>query len=309
MEDKCPESSFQEIVGESRALKHLLRLAMKTAANDAPLLILGEAGSGKESIARAVHRTSVRRNESFVKVNCALSGDGKLGAELFGEAWEALDDPASRKTEGVERVNLANEITFFRQDHPPERPRALEREELERLETVVFGKLKRAEGKSGKIGCVELAHKGVLFLDEVANVPPDLQSRLLRLLEHRDFDRLGSMHAHRVNVRLIATTKYDLAERVAEQVFMADLYHQLNVFPIRVPPLRERRDDIPLLARYFMQKFARRMNKQIDSIPPEAMSFLMSSDWPGNIRQLENLIERSVISTGGPELRLAPNCP
>jgi formate hydrogenlyase transcriptional activator len=247
MGDKCSDLGFQEIVGESRALKHLLRLGMKAAGNDAPLLILGEAGSGKESIARAIHRISRRRKESFVKVNCAVAAEW-LGVELFGDLTEARD--------------------------------------------------------CGKSGCLEKAHQGILFLDEIAHVPSDLQARLLRLLEHQEFERLDGNPGIRVNVRLIASTKYDLGEQVGEQTFLADLYDRLNVFPIRVPSLRERREDIPLLARYFMQMFARRMNKQIESIPAETMSFLMNSDWPGNIRQLENLIEQSVISTDGPALQV-----
>jgi len=247
MGDKCSDIGFQEIVGESRALKHLLRLGMKAAGNDAPLLILGEAGSGKESIARAIHRISRRGKESFVKVNCAVAAEW-LGVELFGDLTEARD--------------------------------------------------------CGKSGCLEKAHQGVLFLDEIAHVPSDLQARLLRLLVHQEFERLDGNPGIRVNVRLIASTMYDLGEQVGEQTFLADLYDRLNVFPIRVPSLRERREDIPLLARYFMQMFARRMNKQIESIPAETMSFLMNSDWPGNIRQLENLIEQSVISTDGPALQV-----
>jgi formate hydrogenlyase transcriptional activator len=226
----------------------MLRLAMKVALNDAPVLILGGAGSVKKSIARAVHRISARRNESFVKVNCATTTDGMLESELFGH----------------ERVS---------------------------------------EGKSRKIGHLELANKGILFLAEIAHSPLDLQAKLLRLLERREFERLGSTHSVRVNVRLIASTRYDLGERVAEQMFRDDLYDQLNVFPIRIPPLRERRDDIPLLARYFMQKFARRMNKDIETIAPETMDALLNYDWPGNVRQLENFIERSVIFTHGSTLQ------
>jgi formate hydrogenlyase transcriptional activator len=251
MEDERSENSFQEIVGESPALKRMLKLAMKVARSDAPVLILGEAGSGKELITRAVHRISARRNESFMKVNCAPTADGMLESELFGHE-------------------------------------------------------KGAEGKSRKIGHLELADKGILFLDEIAHIPLSLQAKLVRLLERREFERLGSTHSIRVNVRLIASTKYDLGERVADEKFRDDLYDQLNVFPIRVPPLRERRDDIPLLAHYLMQKFARRLNKHIESIPAETMSFLMNSDWPGNVRQLENLIERSVVLAEGPALRIPP---
>lgn len=251
MEDERSDNSLQDIMGQSPALKQTLHLAMKVARSDAPVLVLGEAGSGKELIARAIHRISLRRNESFVKVNCGLAGERKLESELFGRA-----------------------------DQP--------------------------EGESRKIGQAEAAHNGVLFLSEIADLPLDLQARLLRLLERREFERVGSANSIRVNVRLIASTKYDLAERVAEEKFREDLYDQLNVFPLRVPPLRERPDDISLLAGYFMQKFARRLDKHIDSIPADTMNFLMNSDWPGNVRQLENLIQLSVLLSEGPELRAPP---
>jgi formate hydrogenlyase transcriptional activator len=251
IEDERPESGFQEIVGDSPALKRVLKLAMKVAQIDAPVLILGEAGTGKELIARAVHRIGARRNDSFVKVNCVTTAEEMLEGELFGHQ-------------------------------------------------------RGSEGKSRKIGKVEQANNGILFLDEITPIPLGLQARLLRLLKHRAFERLGSTYSIPVNVRLIATTRYDLGERVAEQRFRGDLYDQLNVFPIRIPPLRERRDDIPLLARYFMQTLARRMNKRVESIPAETMSFLVNSDWPGNVRQLENLIERSVVLTEGLVLRVPP---
>jgi formate hydrogenlyase transcriptional activator len=249
MEDERSDNNLQDIMGQSPVLKRTLQLAMKVARSDVPVLILGEAGSGKELIARGVHRISVRRNESFVKVNCATAGDGTLESKLFGHAEEV-------------------------------------------------------EGKSREIGQLEVANKGVLFLDEIAHIPLELQAKLLRLLERREFERLGSTRSIPVNVRLIASTKYDLGERVAEEMFRDDLYDQLNVFPIRVPPLRERRDDIPLLAHYFMQKFARRINKHIESIPIETMNFLENSDWPGNVRQLENLIQLSVVLSEGPALQV-----
>jgi len=247
MQDQRSDNSIQDVIGESPALTQMLRLAMKAARSDGPLLILGERGSGKDLIARAIHRTSVRRNESFLKVNCAMAGEGMLEREIFGHANET-------------------------------------------------------GGKSQEMGQLELANKGILYLAEISHIPLDAQAKLLRLLERREFESLGSSHSTRVNVRLIASTKYDLAERVAEDTFREDLYDQLNVFPIQVPPLRERRDDIPLLARYFMQKFSRRINKQIETIPAETMSFLMNFDWPGNVRQLENLIQVSVVLTEGSEL-------
>ena len=249
MEEERSENSFEEIVGDSPALKRTLRLAMKAARSDAPLLILGEAGSGKELIARAIHRISVRKNESFVRINGSTNDEWMLERDLFGHATGP-------------------------------------------------------DGQDQKIGQVEVSNKGILFLDEIAQVPLGIQAKLLRLLERREFEPVGSARSIRVNVRLIASTKYDLGERVAEEMFRNDLYDQLNVFPIPVPPLRERRDDIPLLARYFMQKFARRINKQIERIPPETMRFLVDSEWPGNVRQLENLIQLSVVLNEGPKLRI-----
>jgi DNA-binding NtrC family response regulator len=250
MQDQPTENDFDEIVRESSDLKRMLRLAIKVARSDAPVLILGEAGSGKELIARAIHRMSAARNDSFLKVNCEATASRALESDLFGQE-------------------------------------------------------RGSEGETQKIGRLELANPGMLFLDEIAGVPMTLQAKLLRLLESREFERLGGTHSIRTNVRLIATTKYDLGERVAEQMFLGDLYDRLNVFPIQVPPLRERRDDIPLLAQYFTQKFARRMNKPIESISAETTSWLTNSDWPGNVRQLENLIERSVALTDGGALQVA----
>lgn len=249
MEDEYSKNGFQGIVGESPALQRVLELAVKVARSDAPVLILGDTGSGKESIARAIHRISARRNESFVKVRCAETAGGMLESKLFG----------------YQRVS---------------------------------------EGKMPRIGHLERANYGILFLDEIGEIPLDLQAKLLRLLERREFERPGSAYSIPVNVRLIATTKCDLGERVAEQRFLGELYDHLNVFPIRVPRLSERSEDIPLLARYFMQNFARRMNKQIEDIPAETMSLLVNSSWPGNVRQIENLIERSVASTDGPTLQV-----
>lgn len=245
MNEERAKSSLDEIVGDTPQVKQMLQLAMKVARTDAPVLILGEAGSGKRLIARAVHRISARKHESFVTVNCGALGENSLGPYIFG---------------GGDKV---------------EQP-----------------------------GQLAVANKGILFLNEIALTPLAVQSKLLRLLERREFERVGSTHTIPANVRLIASTKYDLGERVAEGMFREDLYDQLNVFPIRVPPLRERRDDIPLLANYFVHRFARRMNKTIDSIPDETMSTLVDSDWPGNIRQLENLIERTVVQAEGSALRI-----
>ena len=165
------------------------------------------------------------------------------------------------------------------------------------LESKIFGHAEESEDKSQEIGRLEWQTRGYYTWTRSPHIPLVLQAKLIRLLEHREFERVVGAHSIRVNVRLIASTKYDLAERVVEETFLGDLYDQLNAFPIGVPPLRERRDDIPSLARYFVQKFARRINKHIESIPAETMSLLMNSAWPGNVRQLENLIERSVLLT------------
>jgi formate hydrogenlyase transcriptional activator len=251
MEDYRSEDGFEEIVGDSKALNQMLKLAMKVARSHAPVLILGEDGSGKELIARAIHRISARKNQSFVKVNCTVEpgADGALDRHVFGLENDGQDE---RK----------------------------------------------------KFGYVELANEGTLFLDEIAHLSLDLQAKLLQLLRSREIERLGGKHGIGVNVRVIATTQHDLGERVAKEMFRGDLYDQLNVFPVPVPALRDRRDDIPLLVRYFMQKFARRLNKNIETIPVETLSFLTNSDWPGNVRQLENLIERSVALTEGSVLRV-----
>ena len=246
MEDYRPENGFEEIVGDSRTLKRMLKLAMKVASSDAPVLILGEDGSGKELIARAIHRISTRKNQSFVKVNCT--------AEPSAAAM---------------------------------------------LERHMFGLENESQDERKKIGYVELANEGTLFLDEIAHLSLGLQAELLQLLWRQEIERVGGKHGIGVNIRVIATTQYDLGECVAKEMFRGDLYDQLNVFPVQVPALRERRDDIPLLVRYFMQKFARRLNKHIETIPAETLSFLTNSDWPGNVRQLENLIERSVALTEG----------
>jgi formate hydrogenlyase transcriptional activator len=248
MNDERSKSSLDEIIGETPQLKQMLQLAMKVAATDAPVLILGESGSGKRLIARSVHRISARRHEGFVTVNCAALDENSLGPYIFGGGDQAK-----------------------------------------------------------KPGQLEVANKGILFLNEIALTPLGVQSRLLRLLERREFEQVGSTHTIPANVRLIASTKYDLGERVAEGTFHEALYNQLNIFPIKVPSLRERRDDIPLLANYFVQQFARRMNKTIDLIPNEIMNMLINADWPGNIRQLENLIERAVVLAEGSALRIPPH--
>jgi formate hydrogenlyase transcriptional activator len=249
MNDYRSETGFQEIVGDTPALRKALQLTMKVARSEVPVLIVGEAGSGKETFARAIHRISARKNESFVKANCTATAEEKVTSQLFGR------------------------------DQDP-------------------------DNKRGSIGLLETAHHGILFLDEIGHVSLEVQAALLRSIERGEFERPGGHGRIPVNVRVIAATTYDLAERVAAQAFLSDLYDRLNLFPLQIPPLRDRRDDIPLLARYFMQRFARRANKHIESIPSQTVSFLMSFDWPGNVSQLENLIERSVALTKGSALQV-----
>jgi formate hydrogenlyase transcriptional activator len=236
------ELNFEEIVGESPALKKVLSQARTVASSDATVMILGDTGTGKELIARAIHRMSPRKDRVFVKLNCAAIPTGLLESELFGH----------------ERGAFTGAITQ-------------------------------------KVGRLELADKGSLFLDEVGDIPLELQPKLLRVLQDQEFERLGSTRTIKVNIRLIAATNRDLAQIVAEKAFRSDLYYRLNVFPIRMPALSDRRTDIPVLVRHFVQKFARRMNKQIETIPTSTMNALVNWEWPGNVRELENLMERSVI--------------
>ncbi len=240
------ELNFEEIVGESTALKKVLSQARTVASSDATVLILGDTGTGKELVARAIHRMSSRKDRIFVKLNCAAIPTGLLESELFGH----------------ERGAFTGAITQ-------------------------------------KVGRLELADRGSLFLDEVGDIPLELQPKLLRVLQDQEFERLGSTHTIKVNIRLIAATNRDLAQMVSEKEFRGDLYYRLNVFPIRMPPLTERRTDIPTLVRHFVQKFARRMNRQIETIPTATMNALVNWEWPGNIRELENLMERSVILSDG----------
>jgi formate hydrogenlyase transcriptional activator len=221
---------------------------------DATVLILGETGTGKELIARAIHRMSSRKHASFVKLNCAAIPAGLLESELFGHEKGAFTGSVSRK-----------------------------------------------------IGRLELADTGTLFLDELGELPVEVQPKLLRALEDQEFERLGSTHVIRVNMRLIAATNQNLAKRVADGQFRKDLYYRVNVFPIRMPAVRERKEDIPLLVRHLVQKFARMVNKQIDIIPAETMNALVNWAWPGNVRELENFIERSVIRSKGPILNVPLN--
>ena len=245
------EYNFEEIVGESPSLKRVLKQVETVAPTEATVLILGETGTGKELIARAIHDLSPRRNRTFVKLNCAAIPSGLLESELFGHEKGAFTGAIARK-----------------------------------------------------IGRAELAHLGTLFLDEVGDIPLELQPKLLRVLQEKEFERLGSTRTIPVDIRLVAATNRDLAQMVANRHFRSDLYYRLRVFPLRVPPLRERREDIPLLVRHFAQKHARRMNKRIEAILPKAMEALTLWHWPGNVRELENLIERAVILSRGSVLHV-----
>ncbi|HWP59141.1 MAG TPA: sigma 54-interacting transcriptional regulator [Candidatus Acidoferrales bacterium] len=245
------EYNFEEIIGESAALKHILEQLQTVAPTDSTVLIQGETGTGKELIARAIHNLSARREHTMVKVNCAAIPTGLLESELFGHEKGAF--------------------------------------------TGAIGQ---------RIGRFELAHRGTIFLDEVGDIPLELQPKLLRVLQEQEFERLGSAKTIRVDARVVAATNVDLAQKVAGGQFRSDLYYRLNVFPIRIAPLRERKEDIPLLVRYFAQKYARRMKKPIDTIPAKAMAALTEYHWPGNVRELENLIERAVILSRGPDLEV-----
>ena len=244
------EMDFEGIVGQSSALRHVLGLVETVAPSDSTVLLLGETGTGKELIARAIHDRSRRKDRTFVKLNCAAIPTGLLESELFGHERGAFTGAIAQKT-----------------------------------------------------GRLELADQGTLFLDEVGDIPIEIQPKLLRALQEREFERLGSNRTKQVDVRLVAATNRDLDKMMENREFRSDLYYRLNVFPIRIPPLRERPEDIPLLVRYFTQKYGRRMQKQIESIPAPALRKLSSWHWPGNIRELENFIERSVILTHGTALQ------
>jgi formate hydrogenlyase transcriptional activator len=243
------EMGFDQLVGSSATLKHVLELVDIVSPSDSTVLLLGETGTGKELIARAIHEHSRRKDRTFVKLNCAAIPTGLLESELFGHEKGAF--------------------------------------------TGAIGQ---------KIGRLELADQGTLFLDEVGDIPVEIQPKLLRVLQEREFERLGSTHTRKVNVRLIAATNRDLERMISNKEFRSDLYYRLNVFPIRIPPLRDRREDIPLLVSYFVQKFAKQMQKNIDTIPVSVMKGLAAWDWPGNIRELENFVERAVILTRGKAL-------
>jgi len=243
---------FDEIVGESKALRHVLNQIRTVAATDTTVLLLGETGTGKELLARALHAASDRQSRALVTVNCTTSPAGLLESEWFGHERGAFTGALAQK-----------------------------------------------------IGRFELAHQGTLFLDEIGDVPLDLQSKLLRVLQEHEIERLGSTRTIRVDFRLIAATNRSLEEMVGKREFRSDLYYRLNVFPVRIPPLRERSDDIPPLVFYFTQRFAKRLRRPIESVSRESLAMLCRWPWPGNIRELQNVIERAVILSTGPVLTIS----
>ncbi len=245
------EHGFDDIIGDSKPLKQVLKQVEVVAPTDSTVLIQGETGTGKELIARAIHRLSGRSERTFIKLNCAAIPTGLLESELFGHERGAFTGAISQKA-----------------------------------------------------GRFELADKGTIFLDEIGEIPLELQSKLLRVLQEQEFERLGGTKTIRVNVRLIAATNRDLKAMVEAKQFRSDLYYRLNVFPITAPPLRERRDDISMLVRYFTQHYAARMKKNIQTVPTKTLEVLSQYLWPGNIRELENLVERSVILTQGTDLQV-----
>jgi len=242
---------FEEIVGESPALRHVLQQVETVATTDSTVLLLGETGTGKERVARAIHDLSRRSQAPFVKINCAAIPTGLLESELFGHEKGAFTGAIAQK-----------------------------------------------------VGRFELAEGGTIFLDEVGDIPLELQPKLLRVLQEQEFERLGGNRTIHVDTRVVAATNRDLSAMVAERQFRSDLYYRLNVFPIRVPPLRERTEDIPLLVRFFAQMYSRRLGRNVETIPTATMETLVRYPWPGNVRELENLIERAVILSPGSVLRV-----
>jgi len=249
-QDAEPKQDFGEIVGDSAALRRVQRQVEVVAPTDANVLILGETGTGKELVARAIHRMSPRKNLPFVTLNCAAIPTGLLESELFGYERGAFTGALSQK-----------------------------------------------------IGRFEMAHRGTLFLDEVGDIPLDLQPKLLRALQEKAFERLGGTKTIPIDVRLVAATNRNLTQMMGDKLFRSDLYYRLKVFPITTPPLRDHPDDIPILVRHFTKKYAAKMGRQIDKIPADTMRALVNWHWPGNVRELENFIERAVILSSGASLR------
>jgi len=241
-EQGCAEDRFGQIIGNGRALECVLAEVERVARTDSTVLVLGETGTGKELIARAIHNLSGRCGRPFVTLNCSAIPFDLLESELFGHEKGAFTGAIAQK-----------------------------------------------------VGRFELADTGTLFLDEIGDLPLAVQPKLLRVLQEQEFERLGSGRTHRINVRLVAATHRDLAQMVARNEFRSDLYYRLNVFPVVLPPLRERREDIARLVSHFVELFARRMGKRIEQIPQTTMNAFLEYSWPGNVRELQNLIERAVI--------------
>jgi formate hydrogenlyase transcriptional activator len=240
------DQNIGNMIGQGPAFQVIMKSIQIVAPTDATVLVLGETGTGKELVARAIHDLSGRSKGNFVKVNCAAIPASLLESELFGHEKGAFTGAVGQK-----------------------------------------------------IGRFELAHKGTLFLDEVGEMPLELQPKLLRAIQDQEFERVGGNRTIQVDVRFVVATNRDLKAMVDDNRFRSDLYYRLHVFPLHVPPLRERREDIPLLTRYFVQKYAQRLRRNIQDIPSAALDALSRYDWPGNIRELQNLIERSVILTSG----------
>jgi len=245
------ERGFEGIVGESPALRAVLRKVQQVAPVETTVLLTGETGTGKELIARALHQGSPRRDRPLIKINCGAIPQGVVESELFGHERGAFTGALQRR-----------------------------------------------------IGRFELADKGTLFMDEVGELPLDTQVKLLRVLQEQEFERVGSHHTQRVDVRLVAATNRDLGQEVTEQRFRADLFYRLNVFPIRVPPLRERPSDIPLLVRHFLAQFQRKLAKPLKAVTAESMARLERYSWPGNIRELQNVLERACVLSPGPVVEI-----
>jgi formate hydrogenlyase transcriptional activator len=245
------EPNFEEVVGRSGVLRSVLRQVEIVAPTDSGVLIRGETGTGKELIARAIHKLSARRDRPFVKLNCAAIPSGLLESELFGHEKGAFTGAIMRKA-----------------------------------------------------GRFEVADKGTLFLDEVGDIPLEVQSKLLRVLQEHEFERLGSTRTQQVDVRIVAATHRNLRQMVEDGGFRSDLFYRLDVFPLTIPALRDRREDIPLLVRHYVDKYSRRMKRGIVMIPTQAMEMMMNYSWPGNVRELQNFIERAVILSPGTTLRV-----
>jgi formate hydrogenlyase transcriptional activator len=253
-DERRREHDFEEIIGNSLELLKLLDRIQSTAPTDANVLIIGETGSGKELVARAIHSRSTRQSSPLVKVNCGAIPSGLVESELFGHVKGAFTSASERR-----------------------------------------------------VGRFELANNGTLFLDEVGELPLETQVKLLRVLQEQEFEPVGSCRTVKVNVRIIAATNRDLEKAVQSGGFRSDLYYRLNVIPLRVPALRERRFDIPEMVMEFLHQSAKRMDKPVQSVSRETMRLLVDYSWPGNIRELQNVIERGVVLSKGSILRLGPD--